>query len=165
MQEPPFRGCRRDSVCEARTDAPFLCVPEISAGTCGGVSFTLRLVLFVDGKEGFAFDELQIEEAAGGDDGADFESEGNLLIWVFLIADGRPVGPQLFLGHEKFGGDPVAELFGCVICGHQLVQSGQSGFADKEVCQFVRQGEGLGGDVVGTVDENKGSVLVDKGES
>lgn len=29
----------------------------------------------------------------------------------------------------------------------------------------MRQGEGLGSDVVGTVDENKGGVLVDKGES
>lgn len=29
----------------------------------------------------------------------------------------------------------------------------------------MSQGEGLGGDVVGTVDENKGSVLVYKGES
>ena len=93
MQEPPFRGRAHDSACEARPDTPFLCVPEISAGTCGGVSFTLRLVLFVEGKEGFAFDELQVEEAAGGDDGADSESEGDLLIRVFLIADGRPVGP------------------------------------------------------------------------
>ena len=165
MQEAPFGGRPRDNVCEAWTDAPSLCVPEISAGTCGGVSFTLCLVLFVEGKEGFAFDELQVEEAAGGDDGADFESEGYLLIRVFLIQDGWPVGPQLFLGHEEFGGGPVAELFGCVIRGHQLVQSGQSGFADEEVCQLVSQGEGLGGDVVGTVDENKGGVLVHEGES
>ena len=165
MQETSFGDRPRNGACEARTDAPLLRVPELAAGTCGGVSFALRLVTFVEGKEGFAFDELQIEEAAGGDDGADFESEGNLLIWVFLIADGRPVGPQLFLGHEKFGGGPVAELLGCVVCGHQLVQSGQSGLTDKKVCQFVSQGEGLSGDVVGTVDESKGSVLVDKGES
>ena len=125
----------------------------------------MRLVNFVEGKEGVAFNELQVEEAAGGDDGAYFESEGDLLIWVFLIADGRPVGPQLFLGHEEFGGGPVAELFDCVIRGHQLVESGQSGLADKEVSQFVRQGEGLGGDEIGAVDENKGGVLVDKGKS
>ena len=165
MQETPFRGRHRNSVCEARSDAPLLRVPESSAGTCGGVSFTLRLVSFVEGKDGVAFDELQVEEAAGGDDGADSESEGDLLIRVFLIADGRPEGPQLFCGNEEFGGGPVAELLGCVICRHQLVESGQTGFTDKQVCQFVSQGEGLGGDVVGTVDENKGGVLVHKGES
>lgn len=125
----------------------------------------MRLVNFVEGKEGVEFYEFQVEEAASSDDGADFESEGNLLIWVFLIADGRPVGAQLFRGHQEFGGGPVAELFDCVIRGHQLVESGQSGLADKEVCQFVSQGEGLGGDEIGAVDENKGGVLVDKGES
>lgn len=134
MQETPFGGRPHDSACEARTDAPSLCVPEISAGTCGGVSSTLRLVLFVEGKEGVAFDEFQVEKAAGGDDSTDSKTEGDLLIGVFLIADGRPVGPQLFLGHEEFGGGTVAEMFSCVFCRHQLVESGQSGLADEKVC-------------------------------
>ena len=124
IQETPFGGRPGDSACEARTDAPTLCVPEVSAGTCGGLSFTLRLVLVVEGKESFAFDELQVEEAAGSDDGADFEYAGDLLMWVFLVADGRPEGPQFFLGHQEFGGGLVAELFGCVFCRHQPVESG-----------------------------------------
>lgn len=99
IQESPFPGRPHDRACEARSDAPLLCVPEITTGASGRGSLSLILVLVVEVKEGVAFDQVQVEETAGGDDGADFEFAGDLLKCVLLIPDGRPIGPQLIAGH------------------------------------------------------------------